>query len=91
VIDDAAYLALFGYPGAHCSAAELWSHLVERMPQPDGVAFWHAPLKAILEQGTLSRRILRALGDDASRARIDAVYRELCDCLARGTMFLPRA
>jgi gamma-glutamyl:cysteine ligase YbdK (ATP-grasp superfamily) len=89
-IDDAAYLALLGYPGSHCTAADLWAHLVDRLPQADGVAFWQTPLKTILEQGTLSRRILRALGEGATRARIDAVYRELCDCLAQGVMFLPR-
>jgi gamma-glutamyl:cysteine ligase YbdK (ATP-grasp superfamily) len=89
-IDDAAYLALFGYPGAQCSAAALWAHLIAGMPQ-GAQAFWQEPLQTILEQGTLSRRILRALGAEASRSRIDAVYRRLCDCLAQGTMFLPGA
>ena len=85
-----SYLALFGYPGAQCSAAALWAHLIAGMPQ-GAQAFWQEPLQTILEQGTLSRRILRALGAEASRSRIDAVYRRLCDCLAQGRMFLPGA
>jgi gamma-glutamyl:cysteine ligase YbdK (ATP-grasp superfamily) len=91
VIAHPAYLEALGYPGRRCEAAELWAHLIARMPQQSGAAFWHAPLQAILRHGTLSRRIRRALGDDDSRAHLQAVYRELCDCLQQGRLFLPGA
>jgi hypothetical protein len=43
----------------------------------------------MLRHGPLARRILGALGADASRSHLETVYRELCDCLAQGRMFLP--
>ncbi len=43
-------------------------------------------LQTILREGPLSRRIQRVLHGDATR--LETVYRELCDCLAQGRMFL---
>ena len=89
VIDDARYLALLGYPGHECSAGELWSLLIERMLNDDAehAGQWKEPLQTILRHGPLARRILRAVAGDYSHARLHAVYRTLCDCLARGRMF----
>lgn len=89
VIEDAAYLALLGYPGRRCRAHELWRHLIEQMLQREtgGTALWNEPLQTILDQGPLARRILRAVGSDYSRKRLRLVYRELCDCLQEGRMF----
>jgi carboxylate-amine ligase len=89
LIDDTGYLALLGYPGRRCNAQELWSHLVEQMRNEDveHAPLWQEPLQAILDQGPLARRILRAVGGDFSRRRLQAVYRELCDCLQEGRMF----
>jgi gamma-glutamyl:cysteine ligase YbdK (ATP-grasp superfamily) len=92
LIGDAAYLELFGFPGTRCSAQELWSHCVERL-QNDIAAIAGASaaetLQAILQHGTLARRILRAVGDDFSYTGLSAVYRTMCDCLQEGRMFLP--
>ena len=89
VIDDARYLDLLGYPGRECSAGELWTALIERMLNDDAehAGQWKEPLQTILRQGPLARRILHAVGGDYSHARLHAVYRTLCDCLARGRMF----
>ncbi|MBW8364694.1 MAG: hypothetical protein K0M39_09075 [Rhizobium sp.] len=87
MIDDAAYLRLLGFPGRSCQAGELWRHLVETAAlDHDGP--WHAPLRVILEQGPLARRILRAIGADASKAHLQTVYRALCDCLETGRIFV---
>ena len=86
-IDDAGYLRLLGFPGRSCQAGELWRHLVETT-LPDHGGPWHAPLRVILEQGPLARRILRAIGADASKAHLQTVYRALCDCLEMGRMFV---
>lgn len=86
-ISDAAYLQLLGFPGRRCVARELWRHLIESTLPGHGQA-WQARLELILEHGPLARRILRALGHDFSKARLAAVYRELCDCLDKGQMFL---
>lgn len=87
VIDDDAYLRLLDHPAQRCSAAALWGHLLDTtyrvIPQP-----WREPLNIMREEGPLGRRLLRAAGPAADRGRLDAVYRELCDCLAQGRLFL---
>ena len=88
VIRNPAYLHALGLTGAEsCTAGELWRHLFDGLfPADDGRPADLAPLDVILAEGCLSRRILRALDGDARRARIDAVYRELCACLTEGRM-----
>ena len=86
-IDDAGYLRQLGFPGGSCQAGALWRHLVETAA-PDHDGPWHAPLRVILEQGPLARRILRAIGTDASKAHLQTIYRALCDCLEAGRMFV---
>ena len=92
VIDDSQYLAQFGFRESRCSASELWQHLVETtLPSspttgpswPD----WRQALHVILDRGPLSRRICGSLGNDPT-ARLAPVYRELCNCLADGRVFL---
>lgn len=87
VIDHPDYLRLLDYPALRCTAAALWGHLLDAsyrvIPQP-----WREPLNILREEGPLARRIQRAVGPASDRRRLDAVYRELCDCLAQGRMFL---
>lgn len=85
-ITDADYLALLGYPSMRVTADQLWRHLIERMRLPTN---WRIPLETILEHGTLARRIVRAVQAEKSDRPIDTVYRQLCDCLQRGRMFVP--
>ncbi|BCB27463.1 glutamate--cysteine ligase [Sulfurimicrobium lacus] len=87
VIDDAGYLQLMAFPGRLCTAGELWRHLMEAAPTFD-YRQWHEPLDVMLERGPLARRIVRAVGPDGSKARLQTVYRELCECLATGRMFV---
>ncbi|HEX8962075.1 MAG TPA: glutamate-cysteine ligase family protein [Rhodocyclaceae bacterium] len=87
-IDDARYLALFGFRGASCRAQELWHHLFQScrndtLLSPPG----QTAIEVILEHGPLARRILRSAGDHPDRDRLAAIYRELCDCLAEGRQF----
>lgn len=88
IIADRSYLALFGYPGSCCEARELWLHLLETCAaDPQLTPGYRAALELILARGPLARRILAALGERTDRAGQEAVYRELCDCLATGRMF----
>ncbi len=91
VIADPAFLRLFRWPGAAATAAELWSHILDGAGEALVVdaARWRPAWQAIRREGTLSRRIARAVGPEPSRARLTAVYADLCDCLARNEMFLP--
>ncbi|MHB1290687.1 MAG: carboxylate-amine ligase [Sulfuricella sp.] len=87
VIVDTRYLRLLGFPDRQCKAGELWRHLIEATSL-DSSAHWREPLRVMLEHGPLARRILRAVGPDCSKARLQEVYRELCDCLEEGRMFV---
>ena len=89
-IDNAAYLRLLGFPATHSTVSALWDVLIDRMMagDPSQAQHWGEPLRIIRERGPLARRILRAVGDDPPPARLQAVYRELCDCLQDGRMFL---
>jgi hypothetical protein len=85
VIDDRQFLAQFGYSGGTAKVHDLWRHLIETAVAE--FSPWRGPLTAILEQGPLASRILRATGKDPSPDRLAAVYRELCTCLAEGKLF----
>jgi gamma-glutamyl:cysteine ligase YbdK (ATP-grasp superfamily) len=86
LIDDADYLTRLGCLECRCSAADLWRFLVETH-LADYREHWREPLETIFGQGPLARRILRAAGPDCTRPRLEAVYRELCDCLQTGRLF----
>ncbi|OGB27018.1 MAG: glutamate--cysteine ligase [Burkholderiales bacterium RIFCSPLOWO2_02_FULL_57_36] len=91
-IDHARYLELMEFPGRRCTANELWHHLIAEM-QPSGrgaAVFWREPLQTILKHGPLARRILQAVNRDESIAHLQAIYRQLCDCLHSGRMYLPQ-
>ncbi len=90
VIEDGGYLALLGYAGDRVRAGELWQHLVEPLDAAVGRSLggMRPSLDVMLREGTLARRILRALGGDLSRESLRHVYARLADCLARGEMFV---
>lgn len=91
VIDNDAYLAGFGLGRKRVSAGELWTHLITTLA--DGGTAELLPfmpvLKTILKHGPLARRILDALGEQPSLDDMATTYRELCNCLAMGKLFLP--
>lgn len=87
-ITDPEYLRLMGFPKRHCEAHEMWQHLIATMIPNQMTQPWQEALTTILEQGPLARRILQAVDQDFSRSQLPAVYRELCDCLDEGRLFL---
>lgn len=87
-LDDTAYLRRLAFPGRRCMAAELWQHLLEVLQREDAeLHLWLPTLQFILARGPLARRLLQAVGRDAGRTRLEAVYAELCRCLDAGHMF----
>jgi carboxylate-amine ligase len=91
VIDNEEYLKVFGFHGSKATVRELWQHIFERLVKigSDSLDRSNHELGVILKEGTLSQRILRALGKDHSRENISRVYRLLCGCLAQNKMFIP--
>lgn len=88
LINDARYLAMFGFPGPRAGAGEVWGHLAEEAGRRRLLSDKSSKIiRSILDQGTLSSRILRSLEGDDSHARLKAVYGELCRCLARNEMY----
>jgi len=88
VIDDADYLAMFGYQGRSCAASELWFHLVETLDPVDGDQTLEGALATILRRGPLARRIMAALGGRSEAETMTTVFRQLCSCLAEGEMLI---
>ena len=86
VIMNQHYLHAFGLHATSATAGELWQHLFASVladASPEVVI----PLNRIAQDGSLARRILRALNGDLSRPRVKEVYGKLCECLAAGEMF----
>lgn len=84
-IADRNYLGAFGLQQSESTAGEIWDRLVEELPLQD--AGWQGPLEVILRQGSLSRRILAALGAEITRQNLHRVYEKLCACLEEGELF----
>lgn len=99
LVDDPAYLALFGLAGGTqaVTAGEIWRQLLARLTSPaqppnaePAIPPEYLPtLAIILEQGCLARRMLRFLAGDLSRPRLTALCRDLSQCLAQGKLFAP--
>jgi hypothetical protein len=87
---DPAFARALGWRGAALpSLGELWQALIEGTvaTHPESDAELVRPLQTIVRSGTLSQRILSALGPSPSRARLEGVYRDLCACLEEGRLF----
>lgn len=85
VIRDSSFLRAFGFPGGSARASELWRHLIESVAGEAGE--FRVPIETILSEGTLSRRILKAMGKNPKRENIREIYSILCKCLSEGKMF----
>lgn len=90
VINNAEYLELFGVKEKSIRVTELWRHIVQRLARSgnDCVERWQFELDVILNEGTLSERILRSMKGDVSVDAIRHVYRQLSRCLDQNKMYL---
>ncbi|MDQ9170428.1 glutamate-cysteine ligase family protein [Oxalobacteraceae bacterium R-40] len=91
VIDDEDYLRALGLRPGRYTATEVWRQLLIRTQQSSHRldAPWMESLQAIMAHGPLARRILHAVDNNYSPANVNWVYRQLCQCLQSGHMFLP--
>lgn len=90
VVESEPLLRALGYDGHQATVEELWTHLAEsllldRLPA-QGL---RGALVTILGRGTLSSRILKAVGPKPSEGRIVEVYGALADCALEGQLFVP--
>lgn len=92
MIDNAEYLAAWGVEASvPLSAGELWRWIVHRLQEAGYLeqAESRSALEVILTHGSLSRRILGAVGTSPSRETLHKVYGQLCECLAENRLFIP--
>jgi carboxylate-amine ligase len=76
---------------APCTAKQLWQHIMAQLLEHSGhpvLDHWQPELSIILNDGTLSDRILRSMNNDYSLPTIKKVYRQLAGCLAQNKMYL---
>jgi len=89
-ITDQAYLQMLGYTAtAATTTSQLWQHLYQTIRDtfPQALVPWQHTLDKALNEGTLSRRLLRHLDQIYSPANLKLVYSELCDCLHENDTF----
>jgi gamma-glutamyl:cysteine ligase YbdK (ATP-grasp superfamily) len=86
IISDRDYLGLFDI-SAPVKVSELLMKLFEQIAREKGSYF--PTMRTLLKVGTLSSRIVRALGDDPAAEDIDRVYRSLAQCLDHNQLYLP--
>ncbi len=87
VIKDKKYLQLFNIEN-ETIVLDIWKSLFE-IVKGSLSSKYQKTMEAILENGTLSTRILKAIGNDFSEENILKVYNELGDCLQENKLFLP--
>lgn len=87
VIRDAAYLEAFGLHGIEAlRARDFWRRLAEKLVR-EGNLDQKRGLSHLLAAGTLAERIVAGMDGDETRPRLEAVYRELMECLEEGQLF----
>ncbi len=86
VIDDQAFLRLFGINAPKILAGEFWQALIDQTVAVSDEA--RPLLDVITRQGPLARRLLQAAGEKPGKTRLHELYGRLCTCLACGEMFL---
>jgi glutamate---cysteine ligase / carboxylate-amine ligase len=84
VVSDINYLKVFKYENTTVTGAGLWAHILGNL---DLDKEDKAVLQHILDKGTLSSRIVKALDNDFSLDKIKEVYKKLSDCVVSNTLF----
>ncbi|MCZ7582698.1 MAG: glutamate-cysteine ligase family protein [Deltaproteobacteria bacterium] len=88
VIEDERFWGVFGLAKPDAPrAGVLWNTLYESVHSAELKPFTRE-IEAILSNGTLASRIVRATGHNPDRHSIEHVYRRLADCLDHGRMFI---
>ena len=90
LITNRDYLQVFGIEQHSTDAQYVWRHIIKQLLvwYPDEMTPFVENLNIIIEQGTLSQRIVKALGTDFSQEDLQQTYRQLCHCLESNTMFV---
>lgn len=86
MIEDAAYLQMFGMEDEPMTAGELWAFLLPEIREELSLEQYDI-ISRIIGLGTLSNRIKKAIGDNPDTETIREVYRKLSACLQNNQVF----
>ncbi|WP_179005332.1 glutamate-cysteine ligase family protein [Winogradskyella forsetii] len=86
-IENKLYLKLFGLNDTE-TVNQVWRHLYQTV-KPKLHQSHHKAIEIILKEGTLSTRLLKAVGNDTSEKHIISVYQQLQNCLITNQLFHP--
>jgi len=88
-VDNISYLASFGL-STPSTVADVWKKILASIPATSAYQKINRQvINTILNQGSLSERILRALQGDFSKKNILFVYKKLGMCLEENNLFIP--
>ncbi len=90
LLNNGDYLRAFNFPLSSSTAGDLWKHIVDDLIRTGNKAVekYKTELDIILKHGTLSQRIINALGNNLSHENMVKIYKQLSDCLEENRMFL---
>jgi carboxylate-amine ligase len=90
MIYSSQYLSAFGIK-EFSSAKQVWEKILEQLLDGGHPALekWKPELDIILNEGTLSDRIVNSLQGDFTQEAIVKLYKKLCWCLGQNRMFVP--
>ena len=91
VIDWQEYLSVFGLdsantPAAPITAGDLWKHIYS-VVKNDLTEVSQSFMEKMLERGTLSSALYKALGDTPTHEAFVTEYKKLADCLAHNRLY----
>jgi gamma-glutamyl:cysteine ligase YbdK (ATP-grasp superfamily) len=86
-VEDLSILAAFGLK-TPSTIKEIWKAILLKIPDSTNQSDYRKIIKSILENGSLSERILHALENDSSLKNMETVYRRLSVCLQENKLFI---
>lgn len=89
LITNKNYLKVFGSEAESLSAGALWKYILAQLMDCDDLKKRKNELEIILNHGSLSTRIVKALKGDYSTSSLTNVYRTLSNCLIQNRLFYP--
>lgn len=90
MISNKDYLDIFGSNKSHMTAGELCRYIYTELENEYSFSRQSKEiLSFIFDEGTLARRILKALDGSTSPKKLYTVYEQLCNCLRDGKSFIP--
>ena len=86
-IGQVEFLSVFGFTEKKYTAQEIWKVLFEKVADKLNEET-QQNLQVILKNGSLSTRILKALGENFSEENMVKVYQKLANCLHKNKLFV---